>query len=215
MAGAIQACPRRPLASPHRAPDGSWAGSSLRSRRSRAPSPPLRIPSGARPSSTADALAAELTRLELRGLVGELAADTARWRELVRHDPTQRVFECVLDEPAVEAWLICWMPGHDTGFHDHDVSSGAATVLAGEVREERLGLGGGVVRAAVFGSGDTFDFSKHDIHRVTHAGTAPAVTLHAYSPRLRRLGAYAVTRDGALQRRPLAYGEELRPLTPA
>jgi len=156
-----------------------------------------------------------LTRPQLRGLVGELADDTERWRALVRHDPAQRVFECVHDEPAVEAWLICWMPGHDTGFHDHDVSSGAVTVLAGEVREERLGLGGRVVGTSVFAAGQTFDFSRHDIHRVTHAGSAPAVTLHAYSPRLRRLGAYAVARDGALQRRPLAYGEELRPLEPA
>ncbi len=38
------------------------------------------------------------------------------------------------------------------------------------------------------------------------------MTLHAYSPRLRRMGAYAVTRDGALQRHALGYGEELRPV---
>jgi predicted metal-dependent enzyme (double-stranded beta helix superfamily) len=156
----------------------------------------------------------DLTRPELRHLVAELAADVTRWGELVRHDPAQRVFECVLDEPAVEAWLICWMPGHDTGFHDHDVSSGAVTVIAGEVCEERLCLGGGVT-ASTFAAGATFDFSSHDIHRVTHAGSAPAVTLHVYSPRLRRMGAYAVARDGALKRQPLAYGEELRPLEPA
>jgi hypothetical protein len=40
-------------------------------------------------------------------------------------------------------------------------------------------------------------------------------TSRAGSPRLRRMGAYAVTREGALQRHPLAYGEELRPFTPA
>jgi predicted metal-dependent enzyme (double-stranded beta helix superfamily) len=159
-------------------------------------------------------LAATLSRAELRRLVGELAGDAGRWGALVRHDPAQRVFECVLDEPAVEGWLICWMPGHDTGFHDHDVSSGAVTVVAGEVREERLRLGGGV-GSSIFAPGQTFDFSEHDIHRITHAGSAPAVTLHVYSPRLRRLGAYAVAGDGALQRRPLAYGEELRPLEPA
>jgi predicted metal-dependent enzyme (double-stranded beta helix superfamily) len=159
-------------------------------------------------------LTAALSRPELRHLVAELADDAERWRALVRHDPAQRIFACVLDEPAVEAWLICWMPGHDTGFHDHDVSSGAVTVVVGEVREERMRLGGGV-GSALYGSGATFDFSEHDIHRVTHAGSAPAVTLHAYSPRLRRLGAYAVARDGALLRRPLAYGEELRPLEPA
>jgi predicted metal-dependent enzyme (double-stranded beta helix superfamily) len=150
----------------------------------------------------------------LRRLVAELAAEQERWRALVRHDCDRRVFECVLDEPAVEAWLICWMPGHDTGFHDHDLSSGAVTVIEGEVREDRLHVATPMT-SAVFGAGQTFDFDSSDIHRVKHSGSAPAVTLHAYSPRLRRMGAYAVTREGALRRHRLAYGEELRPLETA
>jgi predicted metal-dependent enzyme (double-stranded beta helix superfamily) len=150
----------------------------------------------------------------LRELVAGLAADPERWRHMVRHDREQRVFERLLDEPEVEAWLICWMPGHDTGFHDHDLSSGAVTVVSGSVQEERLGLGI-EVSSRIYGLGDTFDFTSSEIHRVTHAGAEPAVTLHAYSPRLRRMGAYAVARDGALQRHPLGYGEELRPLSPA
>ena len=118
------------------------------------------------------------------------------------------MFEQIVDEPEVEAWLICWMPGHDTGFHDHDLSSGAVTVVEGAVREERLGL----ARVLdIYLPGDIFDFTASEIHRVTHTGTEAAVTVHAYSPRLRRLGAYAVTPEGALQRHPLGYGEELRP----
>jgi predicted metal-dependent enzyme (double-stranded beta helix superfamily) len=156
-------------------------------------------------------MADALTRPELLDLVARLAADERRWSELVRHDPAQRIFEPVLDLPDVEAWLICWMPGHDTGFHDHDLSSGAVTVVRGEVREERLHIGA-EVSSAVYGSGEAFDFTPHDIHRVKHAGAEPAVTLHAYSPRLRRMGAYAVTDAGALKRHPLAYGEELRPV---
>ncbi|MEA2439631.1 MAG: hypothetical protein QOH76_1055 [Thermoleophilaceae bacterium] len=150
---------------------------------------------------------------QLRALVAGLSADPTRWSHLVRHDPTQRVFEQLIDEPEVEAWLICWMPGHDTGFHDHDLSSGAVTVVSGSVLEERLGLG--ETRANLYAPGETFDFTASEIHRVTHAGSEAAVTLHAYSPRLRRLGAYAVARDGALQRHPLGYGEELRPIQTA
>jgi predicted metal-dependent enzyme (double-stranded beta helix superfamily) len=170
-------------------------------RGSHVPPPPSGAP---RPLAVAD----------LRELVAELVAAPERWSALVRHDPERRVFECVLDEPHVEAWLICWMPGHDTGFHDHDLSSGAVTVVAGDVREERLGIGAGV-SSAIYGAGEAFDFEASDIHRVAHAGTAPAVTLHVYSPRLRRMGAYAFARDGALKRHPLAYGEELRPLEAA
>jgi predicted metal-dependent enzyme (double-stranded beta helix superfamily) len=158
---------------------------------------------------------AKLEIPELRTLVTDLAGDTERWQRLVRHDPVSRVFERLLDEPEVEAWLICWMPGHDTGFHDHDLSSGAVTVVSGAVKEERLRLGTLGTRSRVYLPGNTFDFTSSEIHRVTHAGSEPAVTLHAYSPRLRRMGAYAVARDGALQRHPLGYGEELRPLEPA
>ena len=63
--------------------------------------------------------------------------------------------------------------------------------------------------------GDVFDFSPIDIHRVVHAGTTPATTLHAYSPPLRRMGAYLIDPGGALQRHPLAKDQELRPLTSA
>jgi hypothetical protein len=156
----------------------------------------------------------DLTRPQLRDLVGRLAADPRQWSALVRHDPMQRVFEPVLDLPEVEAWLICWMPGHDTGFHDHDLSSGAVTVVSGSVREERLRVGAEVT-SSVYSSGETFDFTSSAIHRVVHEGDAPTVTLHVYSPRLRRMGAYAISDAGALQRHPLAYGEELRPLIPA
>jgi quercetin dioxygenase-like cupin family protein len=146
----------------------------------------------------------------LRDVVDGLAAEPAPWAHLVRHDPDQRVFERIVDEPDIEAWLICWMPGHDTGFHDHDLSSGAVTVVAGSVLEERLGIG--VTTSNVYAQGDTFDFTASEIHRVVHTGAQPTVTLHAYSPRLRRLGAYAVTPGGTLQRHPLGYGEELRPV---
>ncbi len=155
-----------------------------------------------------------LAREELRDLVAGLAAEPERWAHLVRHDPDQRVFECLRLDDEVELWLICWMPGHDTGFHDHDLSSGAVVVAQGAVVEERLRLGGDPdVRR--YGPGDVFDFSPVDIHRVTHGGTTPATTLHAYSPPLRRLGAYRIQPGGALERHPLAKDEELRPLSTA
>lgn len=48
------------------------------------------------------------------------------------------------------------------------------------------------------------------IHRVLHAGTAPAVTLHAYSPPLVRTGAYRTAPDGELERELLSAEDELR-----
>jgi hypothetical protein len=43
-------------------------------------------------------------------------------------------------------------------------------------------------------------------------GGRPAVTIHAYSSPLWRMGAYAVLPGGELRRHPLSYAEELRPL---
>ncbi|HEY7076349.1 MAG TPA: cysteine dioxygenase family protein [Solirubrobacteraceae bacterium] len=156
----------------------------------------------------------ELARGE-RERLGELARRLAGrpelWEPHVRHDPEERVFHELDCGDGAGAWLICWMPGHDTGFHDHDGASGFVVVLRGVVREERLCVGGPPI-SAIYGAGDTFDFGPHDIHRVRHAGTGPTVTLHVYSPRLRGMGAYAISPDGRLARHRLPEGAALAPL---
>ena len=154
-----------------------------------------------------------LGRAELREIVSVLATNPQPWSHLVRHDPAQRVFECLRLDDHVEIWLICWMPGHDTGFHDHDDSAAAITVLDGAITEERLAITGAVTRSLT--RGDTVTIAREAIHRVIHAGTTPATTLHAYSPPLRRMGAYLVQPGGTLERHPLAKDQELRPLTSA
>jgi predicted metal-dependent enzyme (double-stranded beta helix superfamily) len=151
---------------------------------------------------------------ELRALVGRLAGQPELWRPRVRHVAEQRTYELLQHDDDVMAWVISWMDDHDTGFHDHDVSSGAVHVVEGRIREERLRLGRPPL-ARTFGRGATFDFTASDIHRVAHAGDGPAVTIHAYSPPLWRMGAYEIQADGGLRRHSLSYAEELRPLVTA
>jgi predicted metal-dependent enzyme (double-stranded beta helix superfamily) len=148
---------------------------------------------------------------QLTALVERLAAEPERWRHLVHHRADARTYEQLHRDDRVAIWLICWMNDHDTGFHDHDLSAGALTVVRGQVREERLVLGGAPV-SRTLGAGQTLDFSASDIHRVSHAGSELAVTLHAYSPPLWRMGAYEVSTDGTLRRHSMSYAEELRPL---
>jgi predicted metal-dependent enzyme (double-stranded beta helix superfamily) len=151
----------------------------------------------------------DLQAPELERFVRELADRPELWIELVRHDASQRVYEELLSDEHLTAWLICWMDDHDTGFHDHDVSAGAVAVVGGRVREERLRIGGEPSTRS-FAAGEAFHFAPSDIHRVRHEGRDPAVTLHVYSPPLARMGAYAIGTDGVLERRTQGSSEELR-----
>jgi quercetin dioxygenase-like cupin family protein len=122
------------------------------------------------------------------------------WQPLARHDEDERVYELLHRDDDVEIYLVCWMPGHDTGFHDHDDSAAAITVVDGAIVEERLAITGAVKHT--LSNGDTVTIAREAIHRVRHAGTDPAITLHAYSPPLQRVGTYEVADDGALLRHP-------------
>src|SRR5581483_1887535 len=120
-----------------------------------------------------------------------------------------RAYLQVWDDEDVNAWLICWTEDQDTGYHDHDDSAAAITVISGTVREDRLRLDG-LPRSRTFGPGERFSLPASAIHPVLHAGQVPAVTLHAYSPPLLRTGAYSVTSEGLLERTALSSATELR-----
>jgi predicted metal-dependent enzyme (double-stranded beta helix superfamily) len=151
----------------------------------------------------------ELDGEELLALAVDLAARPETWRGHVRHDPGRRHFHELVGTEHTVVWLICWMPGHDTGFHDHDGAGGAVTVVEGSVREERIRWAHPPA-ARTYDAGDAFAFGPQDIHRVTHAGTTPAITIHAYSPVPRIMGAYLPGPGGILQRHRVPEGEELR-----
>jgi predicted metal-dependent enzyme (double-stranded beta helix superfamily) len=146
----------------------------------------------------------------LQQLVTRIAADRAAWHQLVDLDIEHRHYAQLWRDDHIDIWVISWMNGHDTGFHDHDVSSGAVAVVEGELVEERLAIGGPPRRRS-FGAGTSFHFDASHVHRMHQAGDGPAISIHAYSPPLWRMGAYAIESDGALRRTSISYAEELRP----
>ncbi|HEY5941285.1 MAG TPA: cysteine dioxygenase family protein [Solirubrobacterales bacterium] len=157
----------------------------------------------------------DLTNEQLLAVANGIAARPGCWAAHVEHDPTQRTFRQLLRDEHLDVWLLCWSHDHDTGFHDHDLSAGAVAVVSGSVREERLVLGrpvdAPISRRADAGS--SFYFGASDIHRVLHAGTEPAVTIHAYSPPLVRMGSYTIEPNGQLRRHAVSHEEELRELS--
>jgi quercetin dioxygenase-like cupin family protein len=150
-----------------------------------------------------------LSRAELEGFVLALSARRDHWKDLIGPAPDARIYHQIWNDETVNAWLICWDRGHDTGWHDHDDSAAAIHVVEGQVQEERLTMTERP-RARLLRPGGTFFVPASAIHRVRHAGWRPAVTVHAYSPPLTRTGAYTLGPGGELLREAQASDEELR-----
>ncbi len=156
--------------------------------------------------------ARNLDQTELASLVEALARDPERWRELVDFSDEQRVFVSLHRDDFVDVWLLCWTRQNDTGWHDHDISSGAVRVIEGALSESSPRIGGQPT-SRVLQSGDCFAFGPDHIHRL--AGEKDrSVSIHAYSPPLWRLGQYAIDSDGVMSRQSISYAEELRPREP-
>ncbi|GAB2490990.1 cysteine dioxygenase family protein [Streptosporangium sandarakinum] len=155
-----------------------------------------------------------LDRRELRALVEELAADPSRWEGDVDF-PAEggRHYASLHRDSHVDVWLLCWRPGDDTGWHDHDISSGAVRVVAGALRESNPRIGGEHVETLVT-AGQSFSFGPDHIHRLSGAAEG-SVSIHAYSPPLWRLGQYSIDEGGVMRRVSVSYADELRPVDPA
>ena len=155
--------------------------------------------------------AGTLAPAELERLARRIADEPGRWEAAVHHDPERRTYELLHDDGDLTVWLICWSAGHDTGFHDHERSGAGIAVVAGEVVDERLTAVGAPI-ARRLAPGATTTIEPAEIHRVHHPGGGPAVTIHAYSPPLERMGAYEIAADGRLLRHPQSGAADLAPV---
>jgi hypothetical protein len=154
--------------------------------------------------------ARDLQPQELRELAEGIAADPDSWSHHVGFDDDERVYASLHRDSHVDVWLLCWTPVNDTGWHDHDISSGAVAVVAGELVENNLSISGGAVETRM-GAGTSFCFGPDHIHRLNGA-LRGSVSVHAYSPPLWRMGQYAVSGSGVLRRQSVSYADELRPI---
>src|SRR5258708_39422891 len=138
-----------------------------------------------------------LSQRELAAEVRRIAGRPAMWVSRVRLDPEGRWYEQMHLDDRYELWLISWLPGQSTGFHDHGGANGAFSVVWGALDERvapRSGIAAavrpvtqGVVRA--FGPGYV-----HDVRNT--ARDSVAVSVHAYSPPLAAMTAYDLTPGG-------------------
>src|SRR6478752_2882091 len=82
----------------------------------------------------------DLTPEELEVLVDSIAAHPGAWSDLVAFDADDRVYVSLHRDAHVDVWLLCWTPENDTGYHDHDISSGAVAVVSGTLAEHNLAV---------------------------------------------------------------------------
>ncbi len=147
-----------------------------------------------------------LGRAQLAAIV-HAAAAAQEWPGLVRYTPGERWYQRVQQGDNHEVWLLSWLPGQGTGFHDHCGSAGAFTVVHGELRERAPRGGQAVPSGQVLRAGTVRSFGPRYVHEVRNTSPAPAVSIHAYSPPLAGMRRYELIPGGLMLAGVEAAGE--------
>jgi hypothetical protein len=140
-----------------------------------------------------------LTSEELEEIAVGIVGRPELWEPLVRTDAEHRRYELVYEDDRMDAWVLSWMPGQGTGFHDHYISGVGLCCAAGGVREDLLVYGGNDIELHLR-AGDSRRGGPGYIHRVRHELGVPAVTIHVYSPPLDWVGQYRLAENGIVRR---------------
>jgi rhodanese-related sulfurtransferase/predicted metal-dependent enzyme (double-stranded beta helix superfamily) len=126
---------------------------------------------------------------ELANIVSQFASSDG-WMDKVRLRAEQRWYERLYHGPDYDIWVISWLPGQSTGFHDHGASAGALVVATGILEEHSPGE-----RNRVIHPGKASAFGPDYAHDVRNVSLAPAISIHAYSPPLSDMNEYEL--DGS------------------
>jgi cysteine dioxygenase type I len=136
-----------------------------------------------------------LTVIDLAEIVQELADSPEIWWPKVRRECGERWYAPLLQDDVCEAWLLGWPVGEGIQLHDHGSSSGALVVVEGTLLETYIQTcdwvrPGGRLRHRRLSKGALVSFGPDHIHDVVNGGARQALSIHAYSPRLRSMTFY-------------------------
>ena len=134
-----------------------------------------------------------------------LFASSEGWMDRVRLRVEHRWYERVYQDHEHDIWVISWLPGQSTGFHDHGKSSGAFVVATGVLEEHRPGE-----EAVVVQPGKPRAFGPDYAHDVRNVSLAPAISIHAYSPPLADMNKYELDGDRLVPRQRMLEPPETR-----
>lgn len=148
-----------------------------------------------------------LSLAELVERVETVAADVRAGLHDVRADPDERWHVRLYRDDDMDLWLISWTADQGTQLHDHGGSGGAFTVVSGTLRETVWAPGAADLLESDRSEGDTVVFGEHYVHDVRNVAAETAVSVHAYSPPLSRMGFYDTEADGSGRNRLVRLGE--------
>jgi rhodanese-related sulfurtransferase len=140
---------------------------------------------------------------ELTGIVVKFASSEG-WMDKVRLRTERRWYERLYHGADYDIWVISWLPGQSTGFHDHGASSGAFVVATGVLEEHRPGAWSCVVHP-----GTPRAFGPDYAHDVRNMSVAPAISIHAYSPPLSEMNEYELDGSQLVPREPAPEKAEI------
>jgi hypothetical protein len=135
----------------------------------------------------------------------------------VQYDADARWHQRLYRDQRVDVWLISWLPAQGTQLHDHGGSSGAFTIVSGDLSEavfKATGPQAGTLRERSLGAGRSVGFDGSYVHDVRNLGDRPAVSIHAYSSPLKTMRFYDVE-DGQLVKIATLDTEDPEPDFPA
>lgn len=151
---------------------------------------PPRRSSGTRLQDPPAASAGQDRSRLLAALVRDLAARTDLWKPRVHFSPQDRWWTRLPGPSGVDVWLLTWLTSQGTELHDHGESAAAFTVVRGALTETRPA--GDSLTSRRIGPGQVQTIAPGGVHDVDNRSSEPAVSIHAYSPRLTRMTFYAI-----------------------
>lgn len=174
----------------------------------RGPAPHEQITGLHRPGLVQDAVGAALAEAlpgladravgatQLGAASSTIAGRPDLWAHLVPDERPHRWYALLHRRTNYDVWLLAWDPGHETDWHDHGGSSGSFAVARGQLVEQFRRPRSGLAGARRVRDGAAVTFGPAHVHNVTHAGGAPALSVHVYSPALVAMTYYSRTAYG-------------------
>src|SRR5882757_159118 len=75
--------------------------------------------------------ATELSAPDLEQVAMAIRDRPELWEPLLVVDAHRRRYRLLYEDERTDIWVLCWMPGQSTGFHDHDMSDVGIAIAQG------------------------------------------------------------------------------------